>query len=297
MVQVMKHSYDPDSQSGVIVEDGMEAYTVRLRIPAGIVTPDQLRGIADAAQKYGGAGIHLTTRQTVEIPHVPEKNLQALGEELRKNGTPFGAEFQNVVNVTACPGNERCRLANIDAIPFALNIDRKYFGREMPVKTRIGISACPNSCVSERLCEVGVTGHLKPIRHPEKCTGCGACVDYCNEDALEVINGVIVLNDERCISCGACVHTCPYGVITAEDPVYEITFGGRRGRHPKIGRCLVLVNSLEAAELAVDEAMYRIYRQAVGTHLLADQLDEIGFDLIVKSVLAKLPEDSVVEHL
>ncbi len=283
---------------GVIVEEGMEAYTIRLRIPAGIVTPDQLRGIADAAQKYGGDDVHLTTRQTIEIPHVAEKNLPALGVALTKNGTPFGAEFQNVVNVTACPGNERCRLANIDAIPFALNIDRKYFGREMPVKTRIGISACPNSCVSERLCEVGVTGHLKPLRHPEKCTGCGTCVDFCNEDALEVINGVIVLNDERCIRCGACVHTCPYGVITAEDPVYEITFGGRRGRHPKVGRRLVIVNSLEAAEQAVDEAMYRIYRQAVGgTRLLADQLDEIGFDQIVKSVLAKLPEDSVVEHL
>ncbi|WP_172673727.1 4Fe-4S binding protein [Methanogenium cariaci] len=280
------------------MEEGMEAYTIRLRIPAGIVTPDQLRGIADAAQKYGGDDVHLTTRQTIEIPHVAEKNLPALGVALTKNGTPFGAEFQNVVNVTACPGNERCRLANIDAIPFALNIDRKYFGREMPVKTRIGISACPNSCVSERLCEVGVTGHLKPLRHPEKCTGCGTCVDFCNEDALEVINGVIVLNDERCIRCGACVHTCPYGVITAEDPVYEITFGGRRGRHPKVGRRLVIVNSLEAAEQAVDEAMYRIYRQAVGgTRLLADQLDEIGFDQIVKSVLAKLPEDSVVEHL
>jgi len=297
MVQVMNHSYDPDSQSGVIVEEGVEAYTVRLRIPAGIVTPEQLRGIADAAEKYGGDGIHLTTRQTVEIPHVPEENLPALGEALMENGTPFGAEFQNVVNVTACPGNERCRLANIDAISFALRMDKKYFGREMPVKTRIGISACPNACVSERLCEVGVTGHLKPVRHPEQCTGCGACVKYCKEDALSVINGVIVLNDERCIRCGACVHTCPYGVITAEDPVYEITFGGRRGRHPKIGRCLVIVNSLEAAEKAVDEAMYRIYRQAVGTHLLADQLDDIGFELIVKSVIAKLPEGSVVKSL
>ena len=297
MVLVMKQLFDPDSQSGVIVESGVEAYTVRLRIPAGIVTTDQLRGIAEAAEKYGGNGVHLTTRQTIEIPHVPEENLEGLGAALTENGTPFGAEHLNVVNVTACPGNERCRLANIDAIPLALTLDKKYFGREMPVKTRIGISACPNSCVSERLCEVGVTGHVKPVRHPERCTGCGTCVEYCKEDALEVKNGVIVLIDERCIRCGACVHTCPYGVITAEDPVYEITFGGRRGRHPKVGRRLVLVNSLKAAEQAVDEAMYRIYRQAVGTHLLADQLDEIGFDHIVKSVLAKLPEDSVIPNL
>ena len=296
MLQLMSHSYDPDSQSGVIVESGEKAYTVRLRIPAGIVTPHQLQGIADAAERYGGGGIHLTTRQTIEIPHVPEENLQALGIALEENGTPFGAEYLNVVNVTACPGIERCRLANIDAIPFALRMDKKYFGREMPVKTRIGISACPNSCVSERLCEVGVTGLLKPVRHPEQCTGCGACVEHCLEDALEVKNGIVVLNDERCIRCGACVHTCPYGVITAGDPVYEITFGGRRGRHPKIGRHLVTVNSLEAAEIAVDEAMYRIYRQAVGTHLLADQLDEIGFDRIVKSVIAKLPEGSLVEQ-
>lgn len=296
MIQLMSHSYDPDSQSGVIVESGEKAYTVRLRIPAGILSAKQLKGIGEAAEECGADGIHLTTRQTIEIPHVSEENLQGLGVALEKNGTPFGAEFLNVVNVTACPGNERCRLANIDAIPFALNLDKKYFGREMPVKTRIGISACPNSCVSERLCEVGVTGLLKPVRHPEKCTGCGACVEHCMEDALEVKNGIIELNDDRCIRCGACVHTCPYGVITAGDPVYEITFGGRRGRHPKIGRHLVTVNSPEAAEIAVDEAMYRIYRQAVGTHLLADQLDDIGFDRIVKSVIAKLPEGSVIEH-
>lgn len=292
----MKHSYDPDSQSGVIVESGEEAFTVRLRIPAGILTQQQLQVIADSAEMYGGDGIHLTTRQTIEIPHVPEENLQALGGALEENGTPFGAEHRNVVNVTACPGNERCRLANIDAIPFALRLDKKFFGREMPVKTRIGISACPNSCVSERLCELGVTGLLKPVRHPERCTGCGACVEHCLEDALEVKNGIVVLDDDRCIRCGACVHTCPYGVITAGDPVYEITFGGRRGRHPKIGKHLVTVNSLEAAERAVDEAMYRIYRQATGTHLLADQLDDIGFDLIVQSVRAKLPEGSVVDN-
>ena len=132
----MRHSYDPDSQSGVIVESGEAAYTVRLRIPAGIVTPKQLQGIAEAAEKYGGDGIHLTTRQTIEIPHVPEENLQGLGVALEENGTPFGAEYLNVVNVTACPGTERCRLANIDAIPLALRLDEKYFGREMPVKTR-----------------------------------------------------------------------------------------------------------------------------------------------------------------
>ena len=110
----MSHSYDPDSQSGVIVESGEKAYTVRLRIPAGIVTPQQLQHIADAAERYGGDGIHLTTRQTIEIPHVPEENLQAGNDEsvhieAFKNSPSQGwlVEIQGCMRMVQCGHSSR----------------------------------------------------------------------------------------------------------------------------------------------------------------------------------------------
>ncbi|HMF30428.1 MAG TPA: 4Fe-4S binding protein [Candidatus Lokiarchaeia archaeon] len=42
----------------------------------------------------------------------------------------------------------------------------------------------------------------------DKCTGCGACMDRCQMDAIE-LEGVSRTNLERCIGCGACVPTCP----------------------------------------------------------------------------------------
>jgi len=285
-----------DALPGVIVEEGAIRYTVRLRIPAGVITPVQMKKIADLADEFGTGMLHLTTRQTVEIPHVTEDDVPALKIALEENGTPIGAEHETVVNITACPGIERCRLANVDSLSLAMDIDRKYFGRDMPVKTRIAVSACPNACVSERLCEVGVTGLLKPVRHPEKCTGCGTCVEYCKEDALEVVNGVIILNNDRCIRCGSCVHTCPYDVITAGEPWYQITFGGKRGRHPKLGHHIITVAGMQTASQVIDILMYRIYRHAVSDMLLGDQVDDAYIGIIRAEIEKKIPPEHIVSE-
>ena len=48
----------------------------------------------------------------------------------------------------------------------------------------------------------------------EKCTGCGACVDVCPLDAIQLENGVAVVDQETCTECGACVDACPVGAIS-----------------------------------------------------------------------------------
>lgn len=45
------------------------------------------------------------------------------------------------------------------------------------------------------------------------CLGCGTCKDVCNYDAIEIVNGVAVINQERCVSCMACVKICPKHLI------------------------------------------------------------------------------------
>jgi len=43
----------------------------------------------------------------------------------------------------------------------------------------------------------------------DRCEGCGSCVDVCPENALEIINGKVVINEDRCAECGACTEVCP----------------------------------------------------------------------------------------
>lgn len=54
----------------------------------------------------------------------------------------------------------------------------------------------------------------------EKCTGCGVCVETCPNSALQVIDGLAILEQAACTQCQACIDVCPEGAISAvEMPV------------------------------------------------------------------------------
>ena len=42
-----------------------------------------------------------------------------------------------------------------------------------------------------------------------KCVGCGACIESCPVEALEMDGSVVKVDEDKCIDCGACVGACP----------------------------------------------------------------------------------------
>jgi len=273
------------TRGGIITERDPDFCIVRLRMPAGMITPARMKGLGEIAARHGIEHIHFTTRQTVEFPHVDPSLLEPLLEDLASNGTPLGAEREEVVNITACLGTRHCKFGIIDSVGLAEEIDKKFFGKELPVKVRIAISSCPNGCESERLNEIGITGIQKPIRDPGLCTGCGTCTHYCREKAIEVVDGIIVLHAGRCMECGFCIMPCPFHLISGAPPEFRITVGGHRGRHPKIGRHLIDVKTQEDVIRVIDKIIYWIYRQASTGSLLPEQLDELEFDEFKKGIV------------
>ncbi|MEE4265026.1 MAG: 4Fe-4S binding protein [Desulfobacteraceae bacterium] len=59
----------------------------------------------------------------------------------------------------------------------------------------------------------------------EECTGCETCLERCQMDAIDVVDGIAGIELERCIGCGLCVTTCPVDAIDLvkkpEDQLYE----------------------------------------------------------------------------
>lgn len=266
-----------DRHGGVIPERNGRYCTVRLHIPGGNVTPDQISAIGRVARRLGVEQIHLTTRQAIEVPHLPIEDVPRLLKSIDKAGITLGSEHEEIVNITACPGLDRCRLSNIETINFLARLDDAHFGKEMPIRVRIGISACPNGCTSERLSEIGITGLRVPIRDQGQCTGCGTCAHTCREKAILMVNGRLVLDENLCMQCGMCIDSCPFHIIKGTVPHYLITVGGRRGRHPMLGRELIRVDSEDKAVQVVDRVIDWIYRYAYSGIILTDQLDSMDF--------------------
>lgn len=52
----------------------------------------------------------------------------------------------------------------------------------------------------------------------DACTGCGACVDVCPCEVLEVTDEkVVITQPDECVDCGACTEECPNEVLKVEE--------------------------------------------------------------------------------
>jgi len=45
------------------------------------------------------------------------------------------------------------------------------------------------------------------------CLGCGTCYNVCPFDAIEMINGIAVIDREKCTACKKCIAVCPKKII------------------------------------------------------------------------------------
>ena len=104
-------------QNGEIEEDKFKLYRltrgvygqrqpgvqmIRIKLPYGKVTPDQLIKIADVSDKYATGNLHLTTRQDIQLHYVKMTESPALWAELEEESVTLREACGNTVrNVTA----------------------------------------------------------------------------------------------------------------------------------------------------------------------------------------------------
>ncbi|MBN2250493.1 MAG: 4Fe-4S binding protein [Candidatus Altiarchaeota archaeon] len=50
-----------------------------------------------------------------------------------------------------------------------------------------------------------------------RCCYCGGCVGVCPQNALELREAILYVDDDKCIGCGICAKFCPVDAITKQD--------------------------------------------------------------------------------
>lgn len=132
----------------------------RLRIPGGILMPLQLKAIGEAAQKFSGANLHLTTRQDIQLHNVPYKNSAAVMEYLKEhNISPRGGGGNTVRNVTACYLSGVCTHEKQNVYSLAWRLSEELLQSDeaynLPRKFKIAFSGCEKDCAYSGVNDVG----------------------------------------------------------------------------------------------------------------------------------------------
>jgi ferredoxin-nitrite reductase len=86
------------------VAPAQDSFMLRLRIPGGILTAHQMRGLAAMAANWGSARADITTRANLQIREFQPKNIVRVLNKLQSLGlTSRGSGADNIRNITASP--------------------------------------------------------------------------------------------------------------------------------------------------------------------------------------------------
>ena len=150
----------PQKQGGYVV--------VTVTLPLGDITSDQFRALADISRRFVKDTIRTTVEQNIVLRWVREADLPELYTELRK--IDLGdAGAGTIVDVTACPGTDTCKLGIASSRGLAGElrnrlVEKSFQFDEAIRNLRIKISGCFNACGQHHISDIGFYGISRKVQ-------------------------------------------------------------------------------------------------------------------------------------
>lgn len=141
----------------------------RVKLPYGKVTLEQLEVLAECAEEYSDAILHVTTRQDIQLHFVHIEDTPDMMRRLGAVGvTTREACGNSVRNITACPYAGVCNDESFDVAPYAHaatyflmgHDDTQDFGR----KFKIAFSGCADhACGLTSFHDIGCVARIREV--------------------------------------------------------------------------------------------------------------------------------------
>lgn len=130
---------------GVYAERGGEYFMIRLRVPSGVLSVDQLKLIYNYAKQYNLTEMHFTTRQTIQLHHLTNDQVcdimeVALTEGIYTRGG--GGNYPRNVSLSPLAGVAQDEV--FDPTDFALMVNEHFLAKitsyHLPRKLKVSFS-------------------------------------------------------------------------------------------------------------------------------------------------------------
>ncbi len=137
-----------------IQKDG--TFSVVPRIRGGVTSPDELRRIADAAEKYNVRMVKITGSQRIDLLGIRKADLPKIWADL---GMPSGQAYTKGVRmVKTCVGIDFCRFGVQDSTSAGIELERRLENLYTPHKVKMGAVGCPRNCAEATVKDIGLVG-------------------------------------------------------------------------------------------------------------------------------------------
>jgi ferredoxin-nitrite reductase len=141
-------------------------FMLRIKLPAGRITPEQLRAVGGLSNEHGKGAGELSTRQTIQLHNLTLASLPEVFAELDRVGlTTAGGCGDAVRNTTGCPLAGVTRHELFDVTPLLDEVTRFFYGNpdysNLPRKHKISISACLDRCNAPEINCIALVGCVR----------------------------------------------------------------------------------------------------------------------------------------
>ncbi|SEM42241.1 nitrite reductase large subunit NirB [Rhodococcus maanshanensis] len=146
-----------DERGALFINDRVHAniqrdgtFSVVPQMKGGVTTPDQLRRIADVADKYHVPLVKVTGGQRIDLLGIRKEDLPKVWGDLdMPSGYAYGKSMRTV---KTCVGSDFCRYGLGDSTALGIALEERFQGLETPAKLKLAVAGCPRNC-SEALCK------------------------------------------------------------------------------------------------------------------------------------------------